>query len=430
MLNDVDTTWQFLRTVPKDGGLFEFAEFQLVPASRTLSRDGRLVALGCRAFDILVALVERAGRVVSKAELVSIVWSDTHIDESALRVHIAALRKALGDGLSGNRFIVNVRGRGYAFVAGLSRLSGGANGAGPPTTEVRSGRDRLTAPFAGAIAQERISSGILNSRSNNPMIDSDGAEGTGRMAIRSAVHGEPGSACRDRACIEHEFLRPDYRAAAGRSFESHCSSVNEPIVHIVDDDPSLRELLSSLFRSVGLQGRLYGSAAELLESRLPDAPSCLVLDVRLPGLSGLELQTELARANIRIPIIFMTGHADVQMTVRAMKGGAVDFLTKPFRDQELLDAVSTALDLDQKRRQEEGYVSGLRARFESLTSRERELMALVTTGLLNKQMAAEMGVSEIMVKVHRSNVMKKMRAKSLADLVKFAEKLALGSAKQ
>jgi FixJ family two-component response regulator len=192
----------------------------------------------------------------------------------------------------------------------------------------------------------------------------------------------------------------------------------------------MREMLASLLRSVGLRVELFGSAPELLQSKLRDVPSCLVLDVRLPGLGGLDLQAELAKANIRTPIIFMSGYGDIPMTVRAMKGGAVDFLTKPFRDQELLDAVSTALDRDQKRRQYDKSVSDLRTRFDSLTAREQQVMKLATAGLMNKQTAAEMGLSEFTVKIHRGNVMKKMGASSLADLVKMAEKLGLGPAKQ
>jgi FixJ family two-component response regulator len=191
----------------------------------------------------------------------------------------------------------------------------------------------------------------------------------------------------------------------------------EPVVFVVDDDPSLRDALKSLLRSVGLLVEVFGSAPEFLQSRLPDAPSCLVLDVRLPGLSGLDFQTELTKANIHIPIIFITGHGDIPMTVRAMKAGAVEFLTKPFRDQDLLDAVQLGLDQD--------TVSKLRALFESLTPREQEVIAYVTAGLMNKQIAGELGVSEITVKVHRGNVMRKMGARSLADLVRMADALGV-----
>ncbi len=200
---------------------------------------------------------------------------------------------------------------------------------------------------------------------------------------------------------------------------------SRPIVFVVDDDASVRNALASLFRSVDLRVELFGSAPELLSSKLPDVASCLVLDIRLPGLSGLDFQTELAKANIHIPIIFMTGHGDIPMTVRAMKAGAVDFLSKPFRDQDMLDAVATAIERDRKRRENEKAASDLRTLFETLTAREREVMTFVTAGLMNKQIAGEMGVSEITVKIHRGHTMKKMGARSLADLVRMAEALGI-----
>jgi FixJ family two-component response regulator len=198
-----------------------------------------------------------------------------------------------------------------------------------------------------------------------------------------------------------------------------------PVVYIVDDDSSVRNALGNLFRSVGLRVQLFGSAPELLQSKRTATASCLVLDIRLPGVSGLDFQSELAKANIHVPIIFMTGHGDIPMSVRAMKAGAIDFLTKPFRDQDMLDAVMMALDRDRKRRESEGMMSDLRARFESLSPRERAIMGLVTAGLMNKQVAAEAGLAEITVKIHRSHVMKKMAARSLADLVRMAETLGM-----
>jgi FixJ family two-component response regulator len=203
------------------------------------------------------------------------------------------------------------------------------------------------------------------------------------------------------------------------------ASAMESIVFVIDDDASMRRALTNLFQSVGLKVEVYGSASEMLLSKLPDVASCLVLDIRLPGLSGLDFQTELARANIHIPIIFMTGHGDIPMTVRAMKGGAVDFLAKPFRDQDMLDAVVMAIERDRKRREADKIVGRLQTLLETLTPREREILALVSSGLMNKQIAAELGLAEITVKIHRGHIMKKMDARSLADLVKKAETLGI-----
>ena len=203
------------------------------------------------------------------------------------------------------------------------------------------------------------------------------------------------------------------------------AGAKEPIVFVVEDDESVRRALTNLFQSVGLKVQLFGSASEMLENKLPDVASCLVLDVRLPGLSGLDLQTELAKANINIPIIFMTGHGDIPMTVRAMKGGAVDFLTKPFRDQDMLDAVLAATERDRKRREADRVVANLQAQLETLTHRQREILALVSSGLMNKQIAAELGLAEITVKIYRGHIMKKMAAKSLAELVRKAEMLGI-----
>ncbi len=198
-----------------------------------------------------------------------------------------------------------------------------------------------------------------------------------------------------------------------------------PIVFVVDDDASIREALKSLIRSVGLRVELFGSSREFLQAQRPDAPSCLILDVRLPGENGLDLQRDLLAANIHIPILFITGHGDIPMSMRAMKAGAVAFFTKPFRDQDLLDAIQLALQRDRTRRVREADVAGLRERFESLTPTERKVLRLAVSGRLDKQMAAEIGTSEAAVKVHRGGVMHKMRADSLPELIKMAQKIGI-----
>jgi FixJ family two-component response regulator len=199
----------------------------------------------------------------------------------------------------------------------------------------------------------------------------------------------------------------------------------QPVVFVIDDDASMRAAISSLIRSVGLRAEVFASVSEFLAHKRSSATSCLILDVRLPGVSGLEFQSELARANAQIPIIFITGHGDIPMTVKAMKAGAVEFLTKPFRDQDLLDAIQVALERARVKEEKERGVSELRKKFETLTPREQEVMGWIAGGLLNKQVAAEIGVTEITVKVHRGNVMRKIAAKSFADLVRMAELLGV-----
>ena len=201
------------------------------------------------------------------------------------------------------------------------------------------------------------------------------------------------------------------------------------MVFVVDDDPSIRSALGDLFASVGLQAQLFGSPLEFLRATRPDAPSCLVLDVRLPGKSGLDFQHELNAANVRLPIIFLTGHGDIPMSVRAMRAGAIEFLTKPFHDQDLLDAIHAALERDRAKRKQEAEIATLLQRWESLTPREREVLPLVVSGLLNKQIAGEIGTSETTVKVHRSQLMRKMGADSLAELVRLAERIGIPNSK-
>lgn len=198
-----------------------------------------------------------------------------------------------------------------------------------------------------------------------------------------------------------------------------------PTVVIVDDEAAVRESLDSLLRSVGLRTLLFASPAELLQASVPEGPGCLVLDVRMPGTSGLDFQDQLSKNGIDLPIVFMTGHGDIPMSVRAMKAGAVDFLSKPFRDQDMLDAVSAAIERDTLRRSQAASLDAVRSKYETLTAREREVLALVVSGLMNKQVAGELGLSEITVKIHRGNVMRKMGVRSLADLVRSAEALGI-----
>lgn len=212
------------------------------------------------------------------------------------------------------------------------------------------------------------------------------------------------------------------------------SDVNEqgeipPTIYIVDDDDSFRDSLAGLFRSVGLQARLFRSTQEFLEDKQPDCSGCLVLDVRLPGMSGLDFQAELERAGVHLPIVFITGYGDIPMSVKAMKGGAIEFLTKPVREQDLLDAVQTAVERSKIQRQHQKQLAGLQKEFSGLTLREQEVFRLVAAGLMNKQIAAELGVSEITVKIHRGNMMRKMGAKSLAELVRMADLLNQGASR-
>jgi FixJ family two-component response regulator len=202
-----------------------------------------------------------------------------------------------------------------------------------------------------------------------------------------------------------------------------CDPGDRAIVHIVDDDESLRRALDRLFRSVSLETRTYGAAREFVDARRPDLPGCIVLDVRLPGISGLEFQAQLADLGINLPVVLITGHGDIPMTVRAMKAGAVDFLPKPFRDQDMLDAVNTAIDRDRSRRATERLTADLKDRFATLSSREQQVMMLATAGKMNKQIAGDLGLSEVTVKIHRGAAMRKMRARTLADLVRMADAL-------
>src|SRR5271167_4848804 len=249
-----------------------------------------------------------------------------------------------------------------------------------------------------------------------------------RVIGRSIVEAKAALAAPRTQGLRGSSGRPDFAQEGNlvtqrRPSKQADALLEMPVVLVVDDDPSLREALGRLFRSVDLEPRLFSSVAELLLHKFPAVACCLVLDIRLPGVSGLDFQAQLANSNTHVPIIMMTGHGDIPMSVRAMKGGAVDFLTKPFRDQDMLDAVAQAIERDRKRRDSDKARAGLHECFESLTPREREIMTLVTAGLMNKQAAGELGLSEITVKIHRGHIMRKMAVRSLADLVRAGEAL-------
>ena len=256
---------------------------------------------------------------------------------------------------------------------------------------------------------------------------------------RGAPQADPGEGWRSAACTLDRpvaftsQVQPvaawDCMVTQRSSSAKSAAKTDQPIVFVVDDDASMRQAIARLFQSVQLRAEVFASAQDFFRTERPDVPSCLVLDVRLPGLSGLDFQAELLKADVRIPIVFITGHGDIPMTVRAMKAGAIDFLAKPFRDQDLLDAVATAIQRDEKRREHEKTLVELKAHFASLTPREREIMALVASGLMSKQIAGQIGLSEITVKVHRSHLMQKMGARTAADLVRMAEALGVHAAK-
>jgi FixJ family two-component response regulator len=209
--------------------------------------------------------------------------------------------------------------------------------------------------------------------------------------------------------------------------QRHASTEQVPAIVVIDDDASMRKALENLFKSVGFEVELFSSPQEFLQSQRPDRPGCIVLDVRFPGRSGLDMQRDLANAEAQLPVIFITGYGDIPMSVRAMKAGAVEFLTKPFREQDLLDAVGTALEKDRTRRSGETRLAELRSRYQTLTARERQVMSLVVAGRLNKQIAGELGVSEMTVKMHRRQVMRKMQAAGVAQLVRLADQLGIGA---
>jgi FixJ family two-component response regulator len=245
------------------------------------------------------------------------------------------------------------------------------------------------------------------------------------MSLRFALQRRQQADAPSPSCALSSYTDRELSPDAIKSTNHTLVHASQPIVYVVDDDPSIRAALDSLFRAMDFQVATFKSTAEFLSYARPRAPNCLVLDIRMPGANGLALQTHLAANGVEIPIVFLTAHGDIQMSVQAMKEGAVDFLTKPFREQDLLDAVGAAIERDRQRLEDELSSSTLRLRFSSLSLRERQIMSLVTAGLMNKEAATKVGLSEITVKIHRSNVMKKMGAKSLAQLVRMADALRL-----
>jgi FixJ family two-component response regulator/DNA-binding winged helix-turn-helix (wHTH) protein len=489
-----------------------FGPFRLFATERVLEKCGDPVQLGSRALDILIALVERPAEVVSKKELIAKVWPDLVVDEGSLRFHISALRKALGEGRSGGRYVTNVSGRGYCFVARISRApsppallsnSLAYSPVGLPPSPTRMvGRDEtvqliseeltarrfLTVVGPGGIGKTTVANAVSRSMlaafdgavhyvdfgplSTPSLVPNMVASTLGlpvdfedplaalpaflcdrRMLLvldscehligtvaplaerifREAPEVHILATSREPLQVEGEQVHlihplafpPDDRpltAAGALTFPAvPFETNNRAVVHVVDDDASLRGALESLFDSVGLATRAYGAARDFLNASVADKPGCIVIDIRLPDMSGLECQAQLTRMGVRLPVIMMTGYGDIPMTVCAMKRGAVDFLPKPFRDQDMLDAVMVAIERDRQRRTADDDVSWMRQRFGTLTAREQQVMMLVTTGKMNKQVAGDLGISEITVKIHRGAAMRKMGARTLADLVRMAE---------
>ena len=407
--------------------------------ARWLAAEPPAMAEARSALDNIVADGKRAREVIARIRALT-KRQAPRMDLLDLNRKILEVLALTEQELRSHDIVLETKLRQHA-AAGDGRSSAAAAGAPQPDRERDRGderRARSPARVDDRFARRTTDGVVVEVRDSGIGLDPDRAEQVFEAFYTTKAEGLGIGLSISRSIVEAHggrlWASPE-RSLTGRSSGSRCPVAEDgqimserAVVFVVDDDPSMRRSLETLLRSVGLDVRLFSSAQEFMQAERPDAPGCLVLDVRLPGMSGLTFQQELAKAGVALPVIFITGHGDVPMTVRAMKAGAAEFLTKPFDDQVLLDAIHAAIERDRARRRDAASLAALKARYDELTERERQVMKLVVAGRVNKQIAAELGLSLVTVKVHRGQVMRKMLAKSVAELVRMADRLGVPGA--